>query len=214
MFKTSSILDILSDEINCTFVEGPASQNVSPVGETRSSGADGLVLGRTGFRALLAVDAPGGTHRAAAHVHAVPAGKRLATLVLVPLHVALLAAQIWAKSGSLKSGACDFLPVDFLPFSFLTDARAPGAVQCQALGALAAEGALSVDALAVCAHAGEDFTLVDVCGNLKRMHKKAILVHALGAERKKINGHGIATRLITFADQAFHTSEPSRACSV
>lgn len=81
-------------EYNFTFVEGPASQNVPPVGETRPSGADGLVLKRTGFGTLLAVDTPGGTHRAAAHVHAVPAWKRLAALVLVPLHVALLAAHI------------------------------------------------------------------------------------------------------------------------
>lgn len=57
---------------------------------------------------------------------------------------------------------------DSLPFfSVLTHARAPGAVQGQALGALAAEGALSVHTLAVCAHAGEDFTLIDVCGNWK-----------------------------------------------
>lgn len=78
----------------CTFVEGPAGQNVSPVGETGPSGTDGLVLERAGLGTLLAVDAPGGTHRAAAHVHPVPAGKRLAALVLVPLHEALLAAQI------------------------------------------------------------------------------------------------------------------------
>lgn len=60
-----------------------------------------------------------------------------------------------------------FVPAgDFLPLlSFLTHARATGAVQGQALGALAAEGALSVHALAVCANAGEDFTLVDVCRN-------------------------------------------------
>lgn len=83
-----------TQEFACTFVEGPASQNVSPVGKTGSSGADGLVLRRAGFGTLLAVDAPGRTHRAAAHVHPVPAGKRLAALVLVPLHVALLAAQI------------------------------------------------------------------------------------------------------------------------
>lgn len=49
----------------------------------------------------------------------------------------------------------------------LTHARAPGAVEGQALGALAAEGALSVHTLAVCAHAREDFTLIDVCGNEK-----------------------------------------------
>lgn len=83
-----------TQELTCTFVEGPASQNVPPVGETGPSGADGLVLRRAGFGTLLAVDAPGGTHRAAAHVHPVPAGQRLAALVLVPLHVALLAAQI------------------------------------------------------------------------------------------------------------------------
>lgn len=83
-----------TQDLACTFVEGPASQNVSSVGETGSSGADGLVLERAGFGTLLAVDAPGGAHRAAAHVHPVPAGERLAALVLVPLHVALLAAQI------------------------------------------------------------------------------------------------------------------------
>lgn len=71
--------------------------------------------------------------------------------------------------------------VCFLPFfSFLTHTRAPGAVQGQALAALAAEGALSVYALAVCAHAGEDFTLIDVCGNLKNNAecnpKKAFIV--------------------------------------
>lgn len=59
-------------------------------------------------------------------------------------------------------------------FSVLTHAGAAGAVQSQALGALAAEGALSVQALAVCAHAGEHFALVDVCGVLKSiaMQKK------------------------------------------
>lgn len=61
-------------------------------------------------------------------------------------------------------------------FSFLTHAGAAGAVQSQALGALAAEGALSVQALAVCAHAGEHFALVDVCGVLKSiaMQKKDV----------------------------------------
>lgn len=57
---------------------------------------------------------------------------------------------------------------DLVPFfSVLTHARAPGAVQGQAFGALAAEGALGVQTLAVCAHAGENFTLIDVCGNVK-----------------------------------------------
>lgn len=64
-------------------------------------------------------------------------------------------------------------------FSVLTHAGAAGAVQSQALGALAAEGALSVQALAVCAHAGEHFALVDVCGVLKSiaMQKKKDVFH-------------------------------------
>lgn len=63
------------------------------------------------------------------------------------------------------------------PPSLLTHAGAAGAVQSQALGALAAEGALGVHALAVCAHAGEHFALVDVCGVLKSiaMQKKDAL---------------------------------------
>lgn len=51
--------------------------------------------------------------------------------------------------------------------SLLTHAGAAGAVQSQALGALTAEGALRVHALAVGAHAGEHLALVDVCGILK-----------------------------------------------
>lgn len=78
----------------CTFVEGPASENVSSVGEAGPSGTDGSVLRRASFGTLLAVDTPRRPHRTAAHVHAVPARKRLATLVFVPLHVALLTTQV------------------------------------------------------------------------------------------------------------------------
>lgn len=77
-----------------TFVEGSASQDVSSVGEAWSSGADGLVLRGAHLGTLLTVNAPGRAHGAAAHVHAVAPGQRLATLILVPLHVALLAAHV------------------------------------------------------------------------------------------------------------------------
>lgn len=77
-----------------TFVEGPPSQNISPVGETIPSGADCSELWGSWFWTLLAVDAPGSADCAAAHVHAVSPRQRLATLVLVPLQVALLTTQV------------------------------------------------------------------------------------------------------------------------
>lgn len=45
-----------------TFVERPACQNVSSVGEAVPSGTDGPVLGCAWFGTLLAVDTPGSTH--------------------------------------------------------------------------------------------------------------------------------------------------------
>lgn len=44
------------------FVEGSASQNISPVGETRPSGTDGSVLRSAWFGTLLTVNTPGSTH--------------------------------------------------------------------------------------------------------------------------------------------------------
>lgn len=77
-----------------TFIEGPASQDISSVGKARPPGTDSSVLWSTGFGTLLAVDTPGSTHWAAAHVHSVSPVQRFTTFVLMPLHVALLAAQI------------------------------------------------------------------------------------------------------------------------
>lgn len=77
-----------------TFVEGPPAQDLSPVGETVPSGADRSVLWGAHLGTLLAVHAPRGAHRAAAYVHAVSPRQRLAALVLVPLQVALLTAQV------------------------------------------------------------------------------------------------------------------------
>lgn len=77
-----------------TFVERPASQYISSVGEAGPSGTNGSVLRCACFRALLTVDTPGSTHWTAAHVHTVSAWQWLATLILVPLHVALLTTHI------------------------------------------------------------------------------------------------------------------------
>lgn len=77
-----------------TFVEWPASQNISSVGEAMPSGTDGSVLRWAWFGTLLAVDTPGSTHWTAAHVHTVSSWQRLATLILVPLQVALLTTHI------------------------------------------------------------------------------------------------------------------------
>lgn len=95
LFAAPGLKRLLITAGSCTFVEGSAGQDVSSVGEAGASGADGPVLGRAGLGTLLAVHAPGGAHRAAAHVHTVPAGQRLATLVLMPLHETLLAAHVW-----------------------------------------------------------------------------------------------------------------------
>ena len=76
------------------FVERSAGQYIPAVGKARPSGTDGPVLCRVCFGTLLAVDAPRGTHGTAAHVHAVAAGQGRATLILMPLHVALLTAHI------------------------------------------------------------------------------------------------------------------------
>lgn len=86
-------------KILVTFVERPAGQNFSSVGKAGPSGADGFVLGGGWFGTLLAVDAPGRTHRTAAHVDAVSPRQRLAALVLVPLQVALLTTRIWKVRG-------------------------------------------------------------------------------------------------------------------
>lgn len=53
------------------------------------------------------------------------------------------------------------MPALFVP-SLLTHTGASRAVQSQTFGTLAAERALGVHTLAICAHAGEHFTLIDV----------------------------------------------------
>lgn len=77
-----------------TFVEGSACDDVSSVGEACASRADALVLWATRFRASLTVCTPRFTHRAAAHVKTITAWHWLATLILIPLQVTLLTADI------------------------------------------------------------------------------------------------------------------------
>lgn len=80
-----------------TFVEGSSREDLPSVGEAGPPGADAPVLRGAGLGTLLTVHPPGRAHGAAAHVHPVSARQRLATLILVPLQVALLATRIWRR---------------------------------------------------------------------------------------------------------------------
>lgn len=96
----------------CTFVERPAGQNIS-IGEALPSGADGFVLRRVCFGTLLTVRTPGSTHWTAAHVHAISPWQWFATLILMPLHVALPVTHVWKSWWEHLSHFC----IQFWPYN-------------------------------------------------------------------------------------------------
>lgn len=88
-----------------TFVERSASQNVSSVGKTTSSGTDSFELRCVLLRTLLAVNTPGSTHQTTAHVYTISSWQWRSTFVLMPLHIALLTTHVLTCEKS-KSAVC------------------------------------------------------------------------------------------------------------
>lgn len=80
-----------------TFEEGSAVDEVPPVGEARAARAELGVLWAAFLRTLVALGAPGHTHRAAASVHAVPPGNGGPAALVVVGEVALLRPQVWRR---------------------------------------------------------------------------------------------------------------------
>lgn len=72
------------------FVEGSAGQNVPSVGKTSTPWTDGFELRCVLFGTLLTVNAPSRSNQTTAHVNAVSSWQGGPTLILMPLHVALL----------------------------------------------------------------------------------------------------------------------------
>lgn len=81
-----------------TFEEGSAVDEVSPVRESRATRAELGVLWAALLRTLVTLGAPGYTHRAAASVHAVPAGNGCPTALVIMSEVALLCTQVWKRT--------------------------------------------------------------------------------------------------------------------
>lgn len=118
------------------FIKGSSSENIPPVGESRSSGADGPVFRCSWFGTRLALQPPSSPHRATAHIHSVAARQRLSTLILIPFHIAVLTADIYAGASTL--------------------------VQRESLSTFTAEGAVCVHADTVATHTREHLTLVNI----------------------------------------------------
>lgn len=80
------------------FVEWTTGKNVASVSESSSSWTDGPIFITSRFWALLTVNTPGGSHRTAAQINSVFSRQGSRALILIPLHVALLRADINAVS--------------------------------------------------------------------------------------------------------------------
>lgn len=90
-----------------TFEEGSAVDEVSPVREAGATRAELGELRAAFLRTLVALGAPGHAHRAAAGVHAVPAGNRGAAALVVVGEVALLRTQVCKRTEEHRSCCMD-----------------------------------------------------------------------------------------------------------